>query len=250
MKIKVLIIDDEQPAIDNLKELLIPYDNYIICGEALTLQHAIELTIIEKPNLVLLDIDLRLETTGFDYLNTFLPNINFKIIFVTAHNEFAIKAFEFNALHYLLKPVESNNFREALSKMNDLIKQRLYIDRLESLAEYVESKQPIFIFVNTTERIHKLDIRNLSFLEAKGNYTTIHLTNHKKITSAKTLLHYEKQLKGNHFFRIHHSKLVNLIQVKSYQKKQRKAILENEIILSVSIRREKGFLEALRKLKK
>ena len=247
--IKVLIVDDHQEAIATLKELLESYDNYEVCGEALTLQTAIELTCIEKPDLVFLDILLDSTKTGFDYLNAFLPNVNFKVIFTTAYNEFAIKAFEFSALHYLLKPIDVETFDNALLKMNNLQEQRQYVDKLENLAKDLENSQHRFIFINTTEKVNKIDIKSLLFLEAKGNYTTLHLPNNKKITSAKTLLHYQKQLDKAQFFRVHHSYLINIAKVKSYQKKQNELVLENGVVLSVATRREKDFLEVWCKLR-
>lgn len=247
--IKVLIIDDEQSAIDVLKDLLIPYKNYTVCGIALDVQTAVELTYIEKPDLVLLDIELRTKT-GFDYLQTFLPNITFKVIFVTAYNKFAIKAFEFSALHYLLKPITSQSFMKALSRMNDLLEERQYVDRLESLAGDLENNQHRYIFVNTTEKIYKLDIRDLLYLEAENNYTNFYLSNYKKVTSSKTLRYYQKQLDKDIFFRIHHAHLVNISKVKDYKKKQRELVLTDDIKLLVAVRREKDFLKAWREFKK
>src|SRR5690606_25659417 len=100
--IKVLIIDDEQHGINVLIDHLKRYEDYTICGTAKTVKTAVELTRAFQPNLVFLDIALKNET-GFDYLNTFLPNIDFNVIFTTAHDNYAVKAFEYSALHYLLK---------------------------------------------------------------------------------------------------------------------------------------------------
>lgn len=247
--IKVLIVDDEPGAIDVLKNLLITYNNYTVCGVALDVQTAIELTCIEKPDLVLLDIELG-SKTGFDYLQAFLPNVTFKVIFVTAFNEFAIRAFEFSALHYLLKPITSQSFKKALSRMNDLLEERQYVDRLESLAGDLENNQHRYIFVNTTEKIYKLDIRDLVYLEAENNYTNFYSSNYKKVTSSKTLRYYQKQLDKDIFFRIHHSHLVHMLKVKDYKKKQRELVLEDDVTLQVATRREKDFLDAWFKLKK
>lgn len=246
--IKVLIVDDEQSAVDVLKDLLIPYENYTVCGVALNVQTAVELTCIEKPDLVLLDIELR-SKTGFDYLQMFLPNITFKVIFVTAYNKFAIRAFEFSALHYLLKPITSQNFKTALSRMSNLLEQKRYVDRLESLAGDLKSNQHRYIFINTTEKVHKLDIKDLKYLEAKNNYTNFYSSNYKKVTSSKTLRYHQKRLNKDMFFRIHHSHLVNILKVKDYKKRQRKLVLENGTTLLVAVRREKDFLKAWRTFK-
>lgn len=247
--IKVLIVDDEQSAIDILKDKIEFYDNYKVCGEALDVKTAVELTCIEKPDLVFLDVLLG-SKTGFDYLNTFLPNIRFKVIFTTAYNEFAVKAFEFSALDYILKPLEKDIFEKALLKMSNATAQKQYLERLENVAKDLENNTHRFIFITTTEKVYKLEIKDLIFLEANSNYTTFHLANGKKVTTAKTLGFYQKQLSKGFFFRVHHSYLVNILKVKNYKKKQKEIILDTKIKLPVALRREKEFLEAWCNLKK
>ena len=246
--IKVLIIDDEQSAIDVLKDKLNQYHNYQICGEALNLETALELTCNEKPDLVFLDVMLGAKT-GFDYLTSFLPTINFKVIFITAYNEFAIRAFEFNAIDYLLKPIENAGFEKSLLKMNNLVAERRYIERLENLVDDLGNNEHQFIFIICADMTYKLDMRDLIYLEADGNYTNLYVSNGKKIHSSKTLKYYQDLLDKKIFFRIHHSFLINIFKVNTYKKNKKEVILNNNRTLPVAVRRSKEFLEIWCKLK-
>lgn len=247
--IKVLIVDDEQSTINVLKEMLSSFVNYKVVGEALTLQHALELTCIEKPDLVLLDIVLG-NKTGFDYINSFLPNINFKIIFISAYNEYAIKAFEYNAIHYLLKPIQNELFKKSLEKVENILEQKRYVARLQNLVQDYENDEFRFLYINTLNKIYKIDIKNTLYLKADGNYTDFYLVNNKKVEASKTLSYFEKQLDKSIFCRIHHSYLINILKVNGYNKKEREVILLNKKTLSIATRRTKSFLEMWCKLKK
>lgn len=240
--IKVLLVDDERSALANLKELLSSYKNLKICGEALNVEEATDLTCKEKPDVIFLDIILG-EKTGFDFLNNFLPKTDFKIIFTTAYNEFAIKAFEFSALDYLLKPLESHQLEKSISKINSLIDNHLYIKRLENLVQSLENDEHQFIFVKLLEGVYKLKISELLYLEASGNYTTIYSKKAKQLTSAKTLAFYNKQLNELSFIRVHHKYLVNYAMINSYDKRKKEITLINKKKIPISIRKEKQFLE-------
>ena len=129
--IKTLIVDDEQKAVGTIKSLLESYSDYKVCAEASSVEEAIKLTNKYNPDLVF-DIILE-DKTGFDYLSKFLPNLNFKIIFITGYDEYAVKAFELCALDYLLKPVQHERFGQALKKMDTIVLQESYVRRIESL---------------------------------------------------------------------------------------------------------------------
>jgi len=116
--IKAIIIDDEQSAIDSFKTLLNDYDDIRIKGEATTFEYAIKLFKETEPNLIFLDIDLGNKVTGFDLLEK-IDYSGVQIIFVTAFDKFAIKAFEFSALDYLVKPVDPDRLAQAIDKYRD-----------------------------------------------------------------------------------------------------------------------------------
>jgi len=245
--IKTLIVDDEQHAIDDVVTLLNQYRDFIICGTAKRLDDAVELTKTLKPDLVFLDIVLG-QNTGFDYLKIFKNSIDFNIIFLTAYNEFAVRAFDFSALHYLLKPIDENKFDEALKRMNKAVLQQEQLQALEY--NLIDASLDNFIIINSTEKVHKINTRDISFIQATDNYTIFHSVKNTKITASKTLGFYEKRLNPNHFFRTHKSNIVNLLKVQNVNKKTNLITMENGTFLPIAARRKKDFFTALQKLEK
>jgi two-component system LytT family response regulator len=241
--LKTLIIDDEQRAINGVVHHLKAHPDYTICGTAQTVDEAIELTTKLQPDLVFLDIVLGTKT-GFDYLNHFYPNINFHIIFTTAYDEYAVRAFEYSALSYLLKPLDLEKFKEALLKMNEKVTAKESLDRLKSL-EYNIKRQSSFklIHIATTERYYRIKSKDILYLKSDSNYTHFHLKNETKITASKTLKYYTKILKESHFFKVHKSYLVNTEEIKSYRKKSGELIMNNGTSLTVAVRRQKELIE-------
>lgn len=239
--INALIVDDEDSGIRAITNLLKNYSNYTICGTARTVEEAIELTHKLQPDIVFLDIELG-SKTGFDYLNMF-QKIDFKIIFITAHDH-AIKAFEYSALHYLLKPIDNEKFEIALLKMNDLVTQKQLQERLLSFKHtlsHPNSHNPIHL--TTSENSHKLNTEIIIFLEADSNYTHLHLISSKKMTVSKTLKHFEELFPKTLFYRVHKSYLVNIEQIKTYHKKTGKIIMSNDKAIIIAKRRQKEFFE-------
>lgn len=245
--IKTLIVDDELKAIGTIKSLLNPYQDYQICGEATNVEEAIELTKKRNPDLVFLDIKLK-NQTAFDYLSAFLPNLNFKIIFITAFDEFAVRAFELCALDYLLKPVQHERFGQALKRMDAIVLQEFYVRRIESLEHNLQDDSCKIIHINTTENIQKIHIKDIVFLEANNNYTSFYLSDNSKLTASKTLGHYEELLEDYLFFRIHAKYIVNMRMILKYRKRAKQVDLETEITLPVAVRRIGKFLEAFGKM--
>lgn len=240
--IKVLIIDDEQSSINVIIEHLKDYNDYCVCGSAKTVHEAIELTYALKPNLVFLDIVLGSET-GFDYLNAFLPNIDFNIIFTTAYNNYAVKAFEYSALHYLLKPIDIYKFQEALARMNDFITQQERLEQLQSLEHNIQNINGyIFIHIATLDKNYKISTKDILFIQADSNYTHFHLLDKTKITSSKTLKFYTDLLVDSHFYKVHKSYLVNVEQMKTYDRKTGELIMSDATFIPVAIRRQKEFV--------
>lgn len=241
--IKTLIIDDEQHAIDAIVNHLNSYKDYAICGKAKTVEEAIELTHKHQPDLVFLDIVLG-NKTGFDYLNALLPNIHFTIVFTTAYNKYAVKAFEYSALHYLLKPIDHNRFKEALTRVYTVIDTQEKLERLKS-CEYNMKQVNKYkrIHIPTSEKDYKLSSKNILFLKADSNYTHFHLVDNTKITVAKTLKYFTEILEGSHFFKVHKSYLVNLEQIKDYAKKTGVLTMTDETKIMVAVRRQATFVK-------
>ncbi|MEM8938597.1 MAG: LytTR family DNA-binding domain-containing protein [Bacteroidota bacterium] len=240
-----LIIDDEQHSINAIANLLKKFGNYEICGTAKTVEEAIQLTKSLNPDLVFLDIKMGTKT-GFDYLNSFRPHINFDIVFTTAYNEFALKAFEYSALHYLLKPIDLEDMRKALSRMDEKVSQQEHYERLLSLEYNLErSNSSKFIHISTIDRHYKVNTRDILYLKSDSNYTQIYLNEGTKITSSKTLKYYSSLLDGSHFYKVSKSYLVNEEQIVSYKKKTRELTMSDDTKIPVALRRQKDFVKTI-----
>jgi len=240
----ILIIDDEQHAIDVLTNHLKSYTDYKICGAAKTVKQAIRLTNEFQPNLVFLDIVLDTET-GFDYLNTFLPDINFNVIFITAYNNYAVKAFEYSALHYLLKPIDTDKLHDAILRFKDKIVIEDNLQRLQSLEHNIKYPEGYkWIHIATMGKRHRINTKDVLYIKSDSNYTNFHLKDNSKITTSKTLKHYTELLEGSHFYKVHKSFLVNVELIKSYDKKRNKLILADNTAITVAARRRKEFIKS------
>lgn len=219
--LKAFIVDDEIQGRTILKNLLHQSSPDIeLVGEAGSVAEAADLIGRLKPHLVFLDIQMRGET-GFDLLNT-LPKIDFDIIFTTAHDQYALKAFRFNAIDYLLKPIILEELVAAVSKVKNK-KGSLFSFTQEQLQQlFADIREPgriqDKISVPTSDGFIILAIKDIVYCKASSNYTEFFLEGQKPIISSYTLKHYDEILTGQHFFRAHRSYLVNLAHVKMYRK--------------------------------
>jgi two-component system LytT family response regulator len=208
--LKALIVDDERLARVNLKKLLEPHDEIEIVGEASSCQGAVDMINMFNPQLIFLDIQLSGET-GFDMLEMIDSSI--KIIFVTAYDEYAIRAFEVNAIDYLLKPVNPERLRVAIERI--IIREKSQKKEPRSY-EYSDS---IYVRLNNfASRFIK--ISSISFIEPVGNYSKIATIEGKHCLVLKTLKQWQDELPDNNFVRIHRSSIVNIEHVDHIEKKQ------------------------------
>jgi two-component system LytT family response regulator len=213
-----LIVDDELQSRSLIKKLLAVHFPNIISDEAETVSNAVEKIQQLSPKLIFLDVQMRGET-GFDLLDK-IGKGDFEIIFTTAHSEFALKAFRYSALDYLIKPIDAEEFRSAVEKAIERIKkQQSQVKQIEFLKELRSNqKTPDKLTVPTAEGFLFLSITEILYCHAVGNYTEFHLTNHQKTLSSYTLGYYNEVLKSHSFFRVHRSYLVNLSHIKMYKK--------------------------------
>lgn len=246
MKINTLIIDDEQHCIDALLKLTNKYSHvFNVVKTCTNVANAVEATNILNPDLVFLDVEIY-NQTGFEYLQQ-VKHLNLTVVFTTAYSKYAVKAFKFAALHYLLKPICLDDFDEVVSRLesqnstDDINKK---IDTLlYNLKEDAAKKR---ISVNTANECVVLDVSSVIYCEAKVNYTDIYIENGKKITSSKTLKRFEEMLKESGFYRVSQSCLVNLSHVKKYTKtKPPYAVMSNAEKVKVSLSSKEGFLKKL-----
>lgn len=215
--IKAIIIDDIEQARITLKKDLEVYANDItIIGEASGVVEGAKLLKTVKPDILFLDIQMQ-DGSGFDLLDI-LKEINFKIIFITASDAHAIKAFRYAAIDYLLKPVDPDELVAALSKyrmhrLNENEKYQLLNDTLKS-----NTKQHERLALHTQDKIHIVNISDILRCESNVNYTEFYFTNSKKLLVTKTLKDFEDLLSDQGFYRVHQSHLINTKYIKEFVK--------------------------------
>ncbi|MGG9961909.1 LytR/AlgR family response regulator transcription factor [Ferruginibacter sp. SUN106] len=243
--ISAIIIDDEPGNIVTLSELIKQYcPNVNIVQTAPDPLKGYELIKETEPELVFLDIEMPYGN-AFDLLDRLLP-VSFEVIFVTAFNDYAIKAFKYAALDYLLKPVNINELKEAVNKVEKRIKERSLNDRISTLLNNFKPENAGIqkIALPTADGCHFEDISNIMYLQAEGSYTHIHIKRKEKILVSKTLKLLEDILPSAIFCRIHHSCLININYVKKYYKGRGGYVqMEDDTCIEISIRKKNDFFD-------
>ena len=219
--ISALIVDDEfqsRKLITKMLSRFFPEINNIT--EAATVDEAKKTIDTAPPQLIFLDIQMQGEN-GFDLLDK-VTDFNFEIIFITAHNQFAVKAFRYNALDYLMKPVDADEFRAAVVKAIKRINQdtKNPDEQIGSLKQQLKNPQkiPDRIIIPTAEGYLIIPVQDISYCHANSNYTVFYLKDKTKVTSSYTMGYYEDILSEHNFFRIHRSYIINLAYIKMYKK--------------------------------
>ena len=248
--IKAIIIDDEKNAREAISEIIKIYSsNVSIVAEAENVKYGIEAIHAHRPQLVFLDIDMP-DGTGFDLLKK-IGDISFKIIFVTAYEEYAVKAFRYSALDYLLKPVDPDELIKSIASAEESINKENIGKQLETYfsAASNANRKPQKIVLKTTDDIFVIDISDIIRCESDGNYTTVHLNDTKKIMVARTLKEYEDLLSIHGFIRPHQSHLININYFDRFHKSDGGyVILKDKSEIPVSSRKKEQLLKMLEQL--
>lgn len=249
--IDTIIIDDETHCIDHLAGLLTTWCGSMIrlTGSARTVDDAWRAILDRRPQLVFLDIQLQ-DETSFELLNRF-PVIDFDIIFVTAYEKYAIRAFKFSAIDYLLKPVGPDDLRQAVARLQQKRSKEETAKRFETLFYNLKNGAalPRRITVPTVKGLEFLPVHDIVRCESHINYTSIFLANGQKLTVARTLKEFEEMLEEHNFYRVHNSHLINLAWIKSYHKgKGGSVCMTDNTEIEVSTRRKDELLKRLAEL--
>jgi two-component system LytT family response regulator len=247
-KITALIVDDEENAQSLMQILLNRYCPEIdIIGSASDIHSAYEKINSLQPDVVFLDITMP-PHDSFELLRLF-KRIPFQIIFCTAHSEYAIQAIRFAALDYLLKPIKADELKLAVQRLIER-KEQESPSQYQLLAEQIhknEAPQKLFIHSIHTHQI--IEVKDIIYLEAAGNYTDFYLLNNKKVTSSKQLGEYEDLLSLHKFYRTHKSFLVNLHHVVSISKTDGAIVnLQEGHQCPIAIRRVEQFMQTIQGL--
>jgi two-component system LytT family response regulator len=245
--LRSIIIDDEFKSREVLKSLLEKFcENVEVLATCQNGDEAISAITTHTPDVIFLDIQMQRET-GFEILQR-LDKIDFEIVFTTAYSEFAIKAFNFSAIDYLLKPIDIEMLRKAVEKARKRIVGSIS-QRVAQLAENMKENS----FKNTRLAIPSTDglvfvaVSEIIYCEASGNYTNIYLEENRKFLVSRTLKEYEELLVDQDFFRIHNSHLINLNAIKKYIRGDGgQVVMKNDKTLDVSKMKKKGFLDKIK----
>jgi two-component system, LytTR family, response regulator len=239
---KAIIIDDEPASIEALAiKIKRAAPDLEIVGVFNSAIDATEGLKSLQVDLIFLDIEMP-EMDGFSFLNQFEKR-DFEVIISTAHDEYAIQAVRQSAIDFLLKPVSISELAEAIERAKHKINEKQKTDRpsIQKLNAQFDK-----IPVPSMRGLHFVAVKEILYLMSEGNYTSIFLENKQKIVSSKNLGDYENLLDDLHFFRIHHSTIINLSQIREYLKGEGgSVILTDGTELDVSKRKKKEFLDML-----
>lgn len=242
---RTVIIDDESKCRQTLINLIGRFaTNLQVIGEAGCVEQGVNLINSEKPDLVFLDIQMP-DGTGFDLLGQ-IEYHDFKLIFCTSHNQFAVKAFRFSAIDYLLKPLDPDIFSAAIKKIDALNNQEL-----TAQLEVLNANKNEFnrIALHASDGINLVNVADIIRCESNGNYTRFVIHNKPNILVTKTMKEYDELLSSQNFLRIHKSYLVNLSHISKYVKGEGGwVIMTDNSKIEVARRKKEMLLRVLAKI--
>jgi two-component system LytT family response regulator len=209
---KALIIDDERLARNELRRLLAVHADITVAGEAVDVPDALEKVAALRPELLFLDVQMP-GADGFGLLEQLEPPLP-AVIFTTAYDEFAVKAFEFNALDYLLKPVDPNRLVAALEKLRHRGSGAPFAGEEPTATHRLSLEDKVF--VREGDRCWFVPVKNLRLLESEGNYTRLHFDDQKP-QLFRSLTAMEERLDPRHFFRANRKQVINLAWVEGIE---------------------------------
>ncbi|HPF96700.1 MAG: response regulator transcription factor [Mangrovimonas sp.] len=244
--IKTIIVDDEQHCIDWLKDLLSPHPEVEILATFQSVDEAAKLLKHFKPDVLFLDVQIH-DKTGFDLLKE-LKTVDFEVIFTTAHERFAVQAFKFSAVDYLLKPIDEDDLQLALSKVMEKLKTKDFSEKMDVLLSNIQTNgHQKRITIPTQDGFVFQDISDIIRCQSEGNYTNIYTKGNKQpLLVSKTLKTFEELLADSGFYRVHNSHLINLEYISKYTKgKGGYVTMQDHTVIEVSTRRKDDFLKLL-----
>ena len=242
--IRSVIIDDEAESRTAISNILNNYcDDVEIAGEANDVASGVEIIREKKPDVVYLDIQMP-DGTGFDLLER-IGNIDFHVVFVTAYDQYAIKAIKFSAIDYILKPIDPQQLIDSVEKLRNISPQKNQLpDRLNNLLQNRSKPARLALPTLTGYRFIKVD--DIIRCQAESNYTKFFLQSGEQILVTRTLKEFEVLLRDDRFIRVHQSHLINVDFVEQYIKGDGgTAVMSDGAEVEISRRRKDLFLNSL-----
>jgi two-component system LytT family response regulator len=250
MDINALIVEDEVHGLNNLKNLLAQYCEEVnVIGEAQSVEEALALVRDQslKPDVAFLDISLP-DGLVFQFLNQIQP-VDFEVVFVTAYEEYAIKACEYSSIGYVLKPIDPDLLKEAVARIRGRKPEEIQ-RRLQLFQQHFNNPN-LFnkISISALDGIYFVNIKEIVRFEAEDNYTHIFLETGERITASKTIKAYEDMLEPYNFYRVHKRHVINLNFMRKFVKGDGGyLIMDDGIRIEVSRRRRPAFMEKMKML--
>lgn len=243
-ELKAILVDDEESARDVLANLLQRYcPEVTLLAKCSTIVQAVEKINELKPDLVFLDIEMP-NYAGFEIVK-FFDKISFEIIFVTAYDKYALRAFEVAAVDYLLKPIDIERLKEAVSRAKVSVDMKSISEKLNLLSDTLKTKGVVNLMVSEKGYQQVINLENIIAIEAQESYSYIHTTD-KKFTVSKNLKHFESLLEENlNFIRVHKSWIINKDHLMNYSKSELSIQLTNGLTAKLSKYKKVEFEEAI-----
>lgn len=250
-KLKTVIVDDEQDAVEFINSIIGEYCSDLeVVGKANNVVQGVSVINEKKPDLVFLDVEMP-NGTGFDLLSQF-PEKDFEVVFITAFNHYAIKAIKFSAVDYILKPININEFIEAVGRVIKKRSERRSSgnENLRILMENLRSATPSRLAIPTSDGMEYLNPKEIIRIEADRSYSWFFINGNRKILVSKHLKEFQELLTDRYFFRPHNSHLINLKFVRKYIRKEGGYIeMTDSSVIPVSRNRKDLFLAIMAKFK-
>lgn len=244
--LRAIIIDDIHSIREKNAALIRQHcPNVAIIAEADSVATGVAAIKKYLPDLVFLDVEMA-DGTGFDLLQKLMP-VDFKVIFITAYQEFAIKAFRFSAIDFLLKPIDPAELVQAVGKTEESLNKEMLELQFNTLFSNIERPRNLQkIILKTAEKVYAISVQDIIRCEAQKNYTTFYLVNGQKLLLSTTLKEYETILLPMGFFRTHQSHLINMLYFDHYVKGDAGSIvLKDKSTIPLSVRKKEEFLSSL-----
>jgi len=245
--LRAVVIDDiEKIRKENIAIIKANCPTISIIGQAESVTSGVKLIQQLAPDLVFLDVEMA-DGTGFDLLQKLSP-ISFKVIFITGYEDFAIRAFRFSAIDYLLKPLDRQELMEAVKKAEESLGKEVFDLKLHNLFSNLERPKNLQkLILKTSDKIYSINIQDIVNCESDKNYTTFYFINAPKLVVSTNLKEYETLLTPHNFFRTHKSHLINMAYFDHFIKSEggNTIVMKNKSAIPLSVRKKEEFMVLL-----